>query len=157
MGRRTAPSTPSYGKSTPSSKGGGGGGPGVSLVHSVSSLWAKCTRAAKKMAANSPKSPLAKPKSPKQLLLTLSNKAMAFKQKKKVDPDRQFVDDEGSEVDFGDGGLWQRSILLGDKCQPLDFSGVIYYDIDGKQLSEFPMRSPRASPLPSYLFASSEK
>ncbi|GAB2280079.1 hypothetical protein Dimus_014717 [Dionaea muscipula] len=25
-----------------------------------------------------------------------------------------------------DGALWQRTILMGDRCQPLDFSGVIY-------------------------------
>ncbi|KAL3512296.1 hypothetical protein ACH5RR_025013 [Cinchona calisaya] len=119
------------------------------------------SKATKKLATNSPKSPLAKPK---QLFLTLSNKASSFKHKKKVDhhnndndnDDVLFEDDE--EIDFGDEGLWQRNILMGDKCQPLDFSGVIYYDCNGNQLSELPMRSPaRASPLPSYLSASSEK
>ncbi|KAJ4959758.1 hypothetical protein NE237_019668 [Protea cynaroides] len=60
----------------------------------------------------------------------------------------------GSEVEeeedggFGDGGLWQKAILMGEKCQPPEFSGVIYYDHYGKQLSE-PPRSPRASPYPS--------
>lgn len=47
-----------------------------------------------------------------------------------------------------------RRILMGDKCQPLDFSGVIYYDSNGNRLPELPMRSPRASPLPSYLYSS---
>ncbi|KAF3334895.1 hypothetical protein FCM35_KLT21499 [Carex littledalei] len=28
-------------------------------------------------------------------------------------------------------GIWQRQIMMGEKCQPLDFSGVIYYDING--------------------------
>jgi len=91
----------------------------------------------------SPKSPLAKPK---QLLATISNKTFKLRHKKKAS-------DEHEDYDFGDGGLWQRSILMGDKCQPLEFSGVIYYDSEGKPLSELPMRSPaRASPLPNYSF-----
>lgn len=61
------------------------------------------------------------------------------------------------EEDFSDGGLWQRGILMGDKCQPLDFSGVIYYDSEGNRLQEVPMRSPRASPMPNYLNYASPK
>ncbi|MBA0768683.1 hypothetical protein Gotri_017467, partial [Gossypium trilobum] len=55
------------------------------------------------------------------------------------------------EEEIGDGGVWQRAILMGDKCQPLDFSGVIYYDSKGNQVEELPFRSPRASPMPAYL------
>ncbi|XP_008782372.1 uncharacterized protein LOC103701930 [Phoenix dactylifera] len=48
-------------------------------------------------------------------------------------------------------GVWRRSILMGEKCQPLDFSGVIYYDGDGRKLSEVPTpRTPLRSPLPSF-------
>ncbi|PON86528.1 Transmembrane protein [Trema orientale] len=95
------------------------------------------------------KSPLNKPK---QLLTTISNKAITFIHKKKPDDD-EFAGARGGAGagDWGDGGVWQRSILMGDKCQPLDFSGVIYYDSNGKQMSELPLRSPRASPLPGYL------
>ncbi|KAG6496419.1 hypothetical protein ZIOFF_044286 [Zingiber officinale] len=50
-----------------------------------------------------------------------------------------------------DDGVWRRTILMGEKCQPLDFSGVIYYDVDGRRLSEVPTpRSPMRSPLPSF-------
>ncbi|KAE8723601.1 putative Oleosin [Hibiscus syriacus] len=56
-----------------------------------------------------------------------------------------------AEEDIGDGGVWQRAILMGDKCRPLDFSGVIYYDSKGNQVEELPFRSPRASPMPAYL------
>ncbi|KAK3225617.1 hypothetical protein Dsin_005479 [Dipteronia sinensis] len=98
-----------------------------------------------------PKSPLRA--RPKELLTTLSNKAIMFMHnKKKIDDGKDGshdVDHDGK--DFGDGGVWQRSILMGDKCQPLDFSGVIYYDSTGNQLDEVPLRSPRASPLPGYL------
>ncbi|KAB2624350.1 hypothetical protein D8674_016010 [Pyrus ussuriensis x Pyrus communis] len=78
------------------------------------------------------------------LVGSLSNKAVTFVYKNKL---------QGIEVEegFGEGGVWQRSILMGKKCQPPEFSGVIYYDECGKQLSELPPRSPRvASPLPSF-------
>ncbi|GMY15383.1 Transmembrane protein [Fagus crenata] len=100
---------------------------------------------------------------PKELITTLSNKAIKFMHRKKVG------EEVGSgprpthgpklpvEDDWGDGGVWQRSILMGDKCQPLDFSGVIYYDNNGRQMDEVPLRSPRASPLPGYLAARTGK
>ncbi|ERN03864.1 hypothetical protein AMTR_s00078p00160030 [Amborella trichopoda] len=28
--------------------------------------------------------------------------------------------------------LWQKGIIMGEKCQPPDFSGVIMYDVAGK-------------------------
>ncbi|GMJ06588.1 hypothetical protein like AT1G49000 [Hibiscus trionum] len=89
-----------------------------------------------------PKSP-----GPKQLLTTISNKAIMLVQRKKHGGGYR----KDEEDEYGDGGVWQRSILMGDKCQPLDFSGVIYYDSRGNQLDELPVRSPRASPLPGYL------
>ncbi|XP_022774598.1 uncharacterized protein LOC111316756 [Durio zibethinus] len=92
-----------------------------------------------------PKSPLKSPR-PKRLLKTISNKAITLVHRKKLGQEN------GKDVEeFGDGGVWQRAILMGDKCQPLDFSGVIYYDSKGNQLDQVPIRSPRASPLPAYL------
>lgn len=44
--------------------------------------------------------------------------------------------------------LWKKTILMGEKCQPLEFSGAIFYDSKGNQLSE-PPRSPR-TPLISF-------
>ncbi|CAN0870463.1 hypothetical protein LINGRAHAP2_LOCUS9536 [Linum grandiflorum] len=35
---------------------------------------------------------------------------------------------------FGEDGLWQKSILRGEKCQPPEFSGVIFYDSKGNQI-----------------------
>ncbi|RZS00589.1 hypothetical protein BHM03_00030339 [Ensete ventricosum] len=56
----------------------------------------------------------------------------------------------------GEDGVWRRTILMGEKCQPLDFSGVIYYDADGRQLPAVPTpRSPLRSPLPSFAQKSS--
>ncbi|TMX02363.1 hypothetical protein EJD97_021872 [Solanum chilense] len=124
----------------------------VNFIGSMSllALWLKkASRGIKtqKLGSNSPKSPLAKPK---KFLATISNKAVNLRHKKKAE--RELVDE-----DFGDGGLWQRGILMGDKCQPLDFSGVIYYDSEGNRLQEVPMRSPRASPMPNYLNYASPK
>jgi hypothetical protein len=73
---------------------------------------------------------------PKKLLKNISNKTMPFIEKMKKKK-------KGKE-DWGDGGVWQKAIMMGDKCEPLDFSGVIYYDSNGKQVNEFPLRTPTA-------------
>ncbi|KAK7304198.1 hypothetical protein RJT34_15317 [Clitoria ternatea] len=73
-------------------------------------------------------------KSPKKLLSNINSKTLSFLQKKKRG-------DDG----WGHGGVWQKAILMGDKCEPLDFSGVIYYDSNGKQMNEMPVKSPRVS------------
>lgn len=49
-----------------------------------------------------------------------------------------------------EAGLWTKEILMGERCQPLDFSGVIYYDAEGRRLAQPPPpRSPMRSPLPA--------
>ncbi|KAL5544704.1 hypothetical protein UlMin_008488 [Ulmus minor] len=99
-----------------------------------------------------PKSPMMIGKKPKQLLTTISNKAITFIHKRnKTGDDRRETAAVGPEDEWGDGGVWQRSILMGGKCQPLDFSGAIFYDNNGNKVNELPIRSPRASPLPGYL------
>ncbi|MCL7032688.1 hypothetical protein MKW94_025831 [Papaver nudicaule] len=45
--------------------------------------------------------------------------------------------------------LWQKSIMMGEKCQPPDFSGVIYYDSQGHQVGEMP-RSPRSAQMQNF-------
>lgn len=73
---------------------------------------------------------------PKQLITTIANKAT-----------KRSGDEFEAEEGFEEGGLWQKAILMGEKCQPLEFSGVIYYDPFGNQISEMPPRPPMASPL----------
>ncbi|WVZ69476.1 hypothetical protein U9M48_018252 [Paspalum notatum var. saurae] len=49
----------------------------------------------------------------------------------------------------GDGGepcVWRRAILLGRRCQPLEFTGAIHYDCDGQRLWR-PRTPPLSSPL----------
>ncbi|KAK3015613.1 hypothetical protein RJ639_005841 [Escallonia herrerae] len=89
--------------------------------------------------------------SPRKFVTTISNRAISpFTYHKKAG-DHVEVEDT-AEGGFGEGGLWQKSILMGEKCQPPEFSGVIYYDPFGNRISELPPRSPRASPLPSFSF-----
>lgn len=92
-----------------------------------------------KIELRSSKSPLARPK---KLLSNISSKTLSFihkKSKKKK---------EG--VEWGHGGVWQKAILMGDKCELLDFSGVIYYDSNGQQVNEIPLKSPYAGPVTGY-------
>ncbi|KAK7265028.1 hypothetical protein RJT34_32644 [Clitoria ternatea] len=79
---------------------------------------------------------------PKKLLSNISGKALFGQNNEKK---KKRVAEE-----WGKDGLWQKEILMGVKCEPLDYSGVIYYDGNGKQMNG-PLRSPRASPLPGYL------
>ncbi|KAK6925215.1 hypothetical protein RJ641_009541 [Dillenia turbinata] len=65
----------------------------------------------------------------------------AFKSRKRIAQESGGQAEEG----YGSGGVWQKPILMGDKCQPLNFSGVINYDGTGKQLSEPLVRSPKPS------------
>nr|KYP53021.1 hypothetical protein KK1_025020 [Cajanus cajan] len=48
--------------------------------------------------------------------------------------------------------LWKKTILMGEKCQPLQFPGAIFYDSEGNQLSH-PPKSPRFTcfPSPTYI------
>ncbi|KAI3744286.1 hypothetical protein L1987_57363 [Smallanthus sonchifolius] len=99
-----------------------------------------------------PGSPL---RSPKQLITTISNKAMNSLVINHKRGGGGGGGDRVVEEGFGQGGLWQKEILMGVKCQPPEFSGVIYYDCDGKQVSEFPPRSPRSpriAPSPEFTF-----
>ncbi|XP_076949657.1 uncharacterized protein LOC143622365 [Bidens hawaiensis] len=116
------------------------------VLQAFTTLWLLCAKQAVKVSRKlkdnskiSPDSPMIQ--RPKKLMATISNKAI------KIRHHRKKRDDVSPE--FGDDGLWQREILMGDKCQPLDFSGVINYDRDGKRTDEFLGRSPRLSSFPS--------
>ncbi|KAK9049258.1 hypothetical protein SSX86_031775 [Deinandra increscens subsp. villosa] len=122
------------------------------ILQSITTLWLICAKQAilasrklKHTSKISRDSPMIQ--RPKKLIASISNKAITMRHHKK----RAGDGDNGGGEAVGDDGVWQREILMGDKCQPLDFSGVIYYDRDGKRTHEFPTRSPRASPLPGYV------
>jgi hypothetical protein len=99
---------------------------GVSLLQAVAALMGTCTRrlrrAASRMGAGNGKASLA--------------------------PWRKAFSLPTTRREKEDGGLWRKEILMGERCQPLEFSGVIYYDADGHRLEQ-PPRSPMRSPFPS--------
>lgn len=92
---------------------------------------------------------------PPSPLMLLPNKIIASTSDSKADdykvnPPGEESEDHHHEMvlsnpneGFGEGGLWQKSILMGEKCQPPEFSGVLFYDSYGNRISELP-RSPRA-------------
>ncbi|EYU22621.1 hypothetical protein ABFS82_05G028700 [Erythranthe guttata] len=120
----------------------------IGLFVSVSLLVALCAKHARKYTsktteANTPyykKSPLP---SPKQLISALLIHHHAKKLPEKQQPD---TGTKGQLEESTAAGLWQKAILMGDKCRPPDFSGVIYYDYAGNRVSEMPM-SPRVGPM----------
>ncbi|KAM0933241.1 hypothetical protein DsansV1_C36g0231801 [Dioscorea sansibarensis] len=137
------------------------------LIHSVTTLMSVCTkhvsRAAKKLRDHSTvsASKLAAAAAPvRRKTMPLIARGASYlpffkpkKNRKRIQTPQEEEEEEGEEYGGGGGGVWRRSILMGEKCQPLDFSGVIYYDSNGKQLSEIPVpRSPLRSPLPSFAF-----
>ncbi|CAL9059178.1 unnamed protein product, partial [Musa banksii] len=125
---------------TPSRPSSVGKAMAIGLLHAVTALvsaWSRnMSRAARKLSRRR------------------SSFVPSFRGKKK-ERDGGFGDEdtegELEEEMQGEDGVWRRTILMGEKCQPLDFSGVIYYDADGRQLAEVPTpRSPLRSPLPSF-------
>lgn len=103
-----------------------------------------------------PKSPPGSPlRTSKKILATISSKAITpfLKTTKKGDEEEDSYSDDEEFSGFGEEGVWQKCILMGDKCEPLDFSGAIYYDHQGNQIPALP-RSPKtaSSPLPSFTF-----
>lgn len=51
-----------------------------------------------------------------------------------------------SSVEKTEGEMvWQRTILMGERCRPPNFSGAILYDTNGNLLPQFPSRTPRNS------------
>ncbi|OAY79667.1 uncharacterized protein LOC109722185 [Ananas comosus] len=56
---------------------------------------------------------------------------------------------EDYDEDEDEDGVWRRTILLGERCQPLDFSGAIHYDSRGRRLPDpAPRRAARAARPP---------
>ena len=57
--------------------------------------------------------------------------------------DQVIKDEEGD----GEGVVWRRAILMGERCQPLDFVGAIHYDSFGRRLARPPTGPRSASSL----------
>lgn len=65
-----------------------------------------------------------------------------FETEEFIESDSDDDEEEESNKTVDDGGheLWQKGILMGEKCAPPRFSGVIFYDIQGNQIDEPPQK-----------------
>ncbi|KAK3218401.1 hypothetical protein Dsin_012371 [Dipteronia sinensis] len=43
-------------------------------------------------------------------------------------------EDEDEDEDFNNEAVWRRTIMMGERCRPLEFSGKILYDSEGNFL-----------------------
>ncbi|KAF5958403.1 hypothetical protein HYC85_005628 [Camellia sinensis] len=50
----------------------------------------------------------------------------------------QHEEKEEKELDVDEDAVWRRTIMMGEKCRPMDFSGKILYDCNGNLLSDSP-------------------
>ncbi|KAI3519327.1 hypothetical protein L1887_08357 [Cichorium endivia] len=51
------------------------------------------------------------------------------------------VDEGESDINHDDDeAVWKRGIIMGERCRPLEFSGQILYDENGKSIPESPRK-----------------
>ncbi|CAO2208617.1 unnamed protein product [Urochloa humidicola] len=60
---------------------------------------------------------------------------------------RQLVPAGGGGGDRHDGAVWRRAILMGRRCEPLDFPGAIHYDSFGRRVESPRCGSRKAAAL----------
>ncbi|KAF8643115.1 hypothetical protein HU200_066988 [Digitaria exilis] len=138
---------------------------GMSLAQAVAALVGTCarrlTRAARRLQHNlRPRDGVAASLSSRAIAPFLAaggggggvKKALssASKSRAKSKSKRRRREDDELSFEWEDDGVWRKEIIMGERCQPLDFSGAIYYDADGRRLEQPPTpRSPLRSPLPA--------
>nr|ABK27104.1 unknown [Picea sitchensis] len=82
-------------------------------------------------------------KLPGRALINSSKKFLISKKWRRNEEEEAAYDRAAMEEQEGGGdSVWQRSILMGERCQPPAFSGLIIYDDKGNRLPQFPPRSP---------------
>jgi hypothetical protein len=47
-------------------------------------------------------------------------------------------EDDHDFDDYSDEAVWRKTIMMGERCRPLDFSGKIAYDSQGNLLADLP-------------------
>jgi len=82
-------------------------------------------------------------KFPGRALINSSKKLLISRKWGRKEDEEEAYDRAVMEEEGGGDSVWQRSILMGERCQPPDFPGVIIYDNKGNRLPQFPPRSPR--------------
>ncbi|CAN6233737.1 unnamed protein product [Urochloa humidicola] len=131
---------------------------GIGLAQAVVALVGTCarrlSRAARRLHLRPPRQGLAAASfvSPRAIVPFLGGGGGAIKKvlsSSKSKRRRKAEDDELS-FEWEKDGVWRKEIMMGERCQPLEFSGAIYYDAEGRRLEQPPTpRSPLRSPLPA--------
>ncbi|KAI3747797.1 hypothetical protein L6452_10455 [Arctium lappa] len=49
-------------------------------------------------------------------------------------------EDEGRCEDDDEEAVWKRTIIMGERCRPLEFSGKLSYDENGNSIAESPRK-----------------
>ncbi|PAN24666.1 hypothetical protein GQ55_4G256300 [Panicum hallii var. hallii] len=110
---------------------------GATLLQAVAALVGRLQRAARRMAAGAGRGGNGKGSPPRAAAVAPWKKTFSLAP-------------AGKAAREAEAGVWRKEILMGERCQPLDFSGVIYYDAEGRRLAQPPPpRSPMRSPLPA--------
>ncbi|CAN6246364.1 unnamed protein product [Urochloa humidicola] len=129
---------------------------GMSLAQAVVALVGTCawrlSRAARRLHLRPPRQGLAASLvSPRAIVPFLGGggaikKVLSSSKSKR----RRKAEDDELSFEWEDDGVWRKEIIMGERCQPLEFSGAIYYDAEGRRLEQPPTpRSPLRSPLPA--------
>lgn len=120
---------------------------GASLLHAVAALMSTCTRRLQRAARRVSSAAAGREAGESSRAVVPWRKALSLPAAATAKVKAAAAAARREEGDSG--GLWRKEILMGERCQPLDFSGVIYYDADGRRLAHPPPpRSPMRSPLP---------
>jgi hypothetical protein len=124
---------------------------GMSLAQAVVALVGTCarrlSRAARRLHQRPPREGLAASFSPRAIVPFLGGGGVI---KKVLSSSRRRKAEDELSFEWDDDGVWRKEIMMGERCQPLDFSGAIHYDAEGRRLEQPPTpRSPLRSPLPA--------
>ncbi|CAO2190972.1 unnamed protein product [Urochloa humidicola] len=63
---------------------------------------------------------------------------------------------DGGQEQAGGAAVWRRAILMGRRCEPLDFPGAIHYDSFGRRVESPRCGSRKASPAAALFCRSSD-
>ena len=126
---------------------------GLSLAQAVTALMGTCarglSRAARRLHLRPRQGLAASLSSSRAVVPFLGGGGGAIKKARSKSKRRRGEDEDGLSFEAEDG-VWRKEIMMGERCQPLDFSGAIYYDAEGRRLEQLPTpRSPLRSPLPA--------
>lgn len=124
---------------------------GTSLAQAVTALMGTCARQLSRAARRLHRRPRAR----QALAASLSSRAIVpFLEKAAGSKRRRRREQDEPSFEAEEDGVWRKEIMMGERCQPLEFSGAIYYDAEGRRLEQPPTpRSPLRSPLPSITLA----